>query len=49
MDPRAGVPQIPVGLLGALLFLTYISDLPDNTQSSIRLFGGDCVTYYTDI
>ena len=30
-------------LLGPLIFLTYINDLPNNIHSSIRLFADYCV------
>ena len=41
----SGVPQGTVGLLGPLLFLTYINDLPHKINSSIRLFADDSVLY----
>lgn len=34
-------------VLGPLLFLIYINDLPCNISSSIRLFADDCVVYRT--
>ena len=42
-DVLSGVPQGTV--LGPLLFLTFINDMPDCTRSDIRLFADDSLLY----
>jgi len=39
----SGIPQGSV--LGPILFLAYINDITTNTESKIKLFADDCITY----
>ena len=45
-DPVPVLSGVPHGLvLGLVLFLIFINDLPENIRSSVRLFADDCVLY----
>ena len=45
-DPVPNSSNVPQeSVLGTILFLILINDLPDNIKSSVRLFADDCVLY----
>ena len=46
LQSRPGNLRLPQGIiLGSLLFLLYVNDLPNNLKSSIRLFADDALLY----
>ena len=47
-DPEAVISGVPQGsVLGPILFLAFINDLPQQVSSKTRLFADDCIVYRT--
>ena len=45
-DPVSVLSGVPQGsVLGLILFLIFINDLPGNIRTSVRLLADDCVLY----
>lgn len=46
-SPSTDSWSVPKGsVLGQLLFLAFVKDLPNGIQSNIRLYSDDCMLYY---
>ena len=44
--PQIQSRSFPKGsIIGTVIFLIFINDLPENVRSSVRLFAGGCVLY----
>ena len=45
-DPVQVLSSVPQGsVIGPILFLIFVNDLPDYIRSSVRMFTDDCVLY----